>query len=604
MNNLKDNKLFNEFETTSKSEWVKKVEADLKGQPFEKKTIWNNINGFDVESYLSHEDMISKNRSSFKSDSKEIKSFRRFVCNSNDKEINGEIIKAFDQGVRGAIIEINENSSAYDLLEDVDLSRMNLVFVLKTRKLSFIKDFLSFVNESGIEKSQVKGHFDLEVITKFVSTGIVDCELLDNLKEITELSTDFPNFKTISINGRTFQEAGSNQAQEVAYTLNAMVYLIEKMKLKGLSEEEIFNKLHFDLSIGSDYFVEIAKFRAFKIIFNEIAEAYQIVEPSYSVMAKTSIWNKTVTDVENNILRSTSEAMSAILGGVKNIEIDAFDASVNKESDFSKRIANNIVNLLLDESYFTKVNNPVDGSYYIEELTEKISNKALELFKVVEEFGGFLTTFQKERIQKSISEIRFEKLKRLSKRKDILVGVNKYPNLMEKVNRKKLSKKERTARSIEKEIEARRATLEFESLRRKVLKMNKKSEQDLFASILLFGSKSMSLARSSFAKDFVGVAGFQSQDVKLNNVDISESIKSLQDASILILCSSDEDYTNDAKNLITSLRKQFKNKVIILAGSPQDDREELEEAGLDFYINLKSDILDTSSLIIKKLNRD
>ena len=125
--------------------------------------------------------------------------------------------------------------------------------------------------------------------------------------------------------------------------------------------------------------------------------------------------------------------MAAILGNVDGVLIDAYDKEFKSPSDFSSRIAGNITTILKEESYFGKVSNPVDGSYYIEEVSSKIAEKALELFKAIEAEGGFYTAFENETIQQQIAEIRLKKLKLISQRRTPMVGINKYPNLMETV---------------------------------------------------------------------------------------------------------------------------------------------------------------------------
>ncbi|NCT16008.1 MAG: methylmalonyl-CoA mutase, partial [Flavobacteriales bacterium] len=190
--------------------------------------------------------------------------------------------------------------------------------------------------------------------------------------------------------------------------------------------ETIFNNLHIQLGIGSEYFIEIGKFRAFNSLLHEIANSYGVSKFKHTLTAKTAVWSKSVTDAHTNLLRATTESMSAILGNVNGILMDAYDKEFNEPSDFSNRIASNIAIILKEESYFGKVANPVDGSYYIEEVSTKIAEKALELFKAIEEQGGFYKAFESEFIQQQIAEIRQEKITLISQRRLPMVGVNKY----------------------------------------------------------------------------------------------------------------------------------------------------------------------------------
>ena len=191
---------------------------------------------------------------------------------------------------------------------------------------------------------------------------------------------DYPNFNTLVVSGTVYQDSGSNQVQEIAYTLNSLVFILDELTKRESDLQLIFDNLHFNLGISADYFVEIAKFRAFNSLLSKIADKYGARVDSPQVTAKTSVWSKSVTDANTNMLRATTEAMSAILGNASALEIDPYDHEYKNSNDFSSRIAGNIATILKEESYFGKVSNPVDGSYYIEELSLTTGRKCFGPF--------------------------------------------------------------------------------------------------------------------------------------------------------------------------------------------------------------------------------
>ena len=448
----------------------------------------------------------------------------------------------------------------------------------------------------------MKGYFDLDIMYNYVTSGQVDCNQFDKVTELVKLAENYPNYKAISISGSIYLDSGANQVQEVAYTLNSLVFLVEKYSNRGIEMQTIFDNLHFELAIGSEYFVEIGKFRAFNNLLHEIAKKYYVANFSYTLTGKTSIWSKSVTDANTNMLRATTETMSAMLGNVDGLEVDPYDKEFGEYNDFSSRIAGNIATILKEESYFGKVLNPVDGSYYIEEVSSKIAEKALELFLIIENNGGYYRSFESERIQKQIAEIRFEKIKLLSKRKLVMVGVNKYPNLMETVDQNLLSDFNMATKSINKTLRPRRATLEIEALRRNTEECVAKNNHRPIVELTSYGNLGMRKARAAFAYDFMGVSGFKVLDEQSHccaEKAAEESAKS--DSNVVVICSSDDDYNETAVDFVKTFRAINTSKVLLLAGNPSDIANELQKAGLDGFINVKSDVIDTISSVQNRI---
>jgi methylmalonyl-CoA mutase len=599
----KGKKLFENFAPITEQEWKEKATIDLKGADFDRKLVWKNLSQIKFQPFYNTEDNKTF-LSNTGQNTQSLVNYRRIIVQS-EKSANKLALKAIEEGITGLLFDLKENVSAYGLLEGIDLSKTTVSFILRDKETEFASDFFALANENNVDFNNLKGYFDLDIMHNYVTSGKVDCNQFDKVTELVKLAENHPNYKAISISGGVYLDSGANQVQEVAYTLNSLVFLIEKYTNRNIELQTIFDNLHFELAIGSEYFIEIGKFRAFNNLLHEISKKYGIQEFSYNLTAKTSIWSKSITDANTNMLRATTEAMSAILGNVDGVEIDPYDKEFDDQSDFSSRIAGNIATILKEEAYFGKVSNPVDGSYYIEKVSSKIAEKALELFKIIENNGGYYRAFESERIQKQIAEIRFEKIRMLSQRKLVMVGVNKYPNLMETVESDILSDFKMATKSINKELKPRRAALEIEALRRNTEECVAKTKHRPIVELASYGNLGMRKARAAFAYDFMGISGFKVLDEQSHccaEKAAEESAKS--NSNIVVICSSDKDYTETAVDYVKTFRAINTDKVLLLAGNPSDIADELLKAGLDGFINIKSDVIDTISNVqnrIKKL---
>lgn len=591
--------LFSNFNPVSKQEWLEKVNIDLKGEDFDRKLVWKNLSKIDIQPFYNVEDAQEYLKNSGEN-SQFLVNYRNIIA--SEENGNKLALKAIEEGINGLLFEIKEFVSASKLLEGINLNEITVSFKLRNNELAFATDFFAFVRENNIANKNLKGYFDLELIANYVTKGNIDAGIFNKAAELVKLTTDYPNFKAFTISGGEYLDSGANQVQEIAYTLNSLVYFIEQFLERGVEIQTIFDNLHFQLAIGSEYFIEIGKFRAFNNLLHEVVKKYGVSEFSHSLTAKTSVWSKSITDAHTNLLRATTEAMSAILGNVDGVLIDAYDKEFNSATDFSSRIAGNISTILKEESYFGKVSNPVDGSYYIEEVSIKIAEKALELFKAIEENGGFYQSFESGLIQQQIAEIRLEKIKLLSQRKLVMVGVNKYPNLMETVAATILSEGETDNNS--KLLTPRRATLEIEALRKTTEKLVEKTNKRPTVELSSFGNLTMRKARAAFAYDFIGVSGFtvlQEQSYPSAEQAAEESAKSA--SNVVVICSSDQDYEASAVQFVKTFRAINKDKVLLLAGNPTNIIDDLTEAGLDGCIHVKSDIITTISSVQSKVRK-
>ncbi|WP_372756099.1 methylmalonyl-CoA mutase family protein [Mariniflexile sp.] len=586
-------KLFSEFAPVTKQQWIERVNADLKGEDFNKKLVWNNLSGLDFQPFYTAEDTITQLKNTGQN-SQSLVNYRSIaVCCAETG--NDLAKKAIEEGLNGIIFQLIDAVPVAELLKGIDLNEVTVSFELYNNAIAFTKDLVAVAKGKNL-----KGFINTSLISSYVTTGSFDESKVEDAAELIKLTADFPNFKAITISGTEYLDSGANQVQEIAYTLNSLVFLVEKLKAKGVSEQSIFNNLNVLLAIGLEYFVEIGKFRAFNNLLAEVAAKYGVTDFSNITTAKTSIWSKSVTDAETNLLRCTTEAMSAILGNVDGVLIDPYDKEFKSASDFSSRIAGNITTILREESYFGKVANPVDGSYYIEEVSTKIAEKALELFKAIQANGGFYAAFEAETIQQQIAEIRLQKLKLLSQRRSAMVGINKYPNLMETVDKDRLST---NVTENSKVLTPRRASLEIEAMRKVTEEIVAATGVRPIVQLASYGNLTMRKARAAFSYDFIGVSGFDvHQEETFANAVVAATKSAEANSHVVVICSSDQDYDETALDFIKTFRAINTDKVLLLAGAPKN-MDELTEAGLDGVVNMRSDVLVTLSAIQKKVQK-
>jgi len=603
MMNKKNNLLFKEFNPVTKKEWIDKANFDLKGASFDKKLVWKNLSKIDIQPFYNTEDQ-QEFLNNTGENSKLLINYRSIKVKSA-KNGNKLAVKAVEEGINGLLFDLNKKDvSVEKLLKNIDLNKVSISFKLRSNVTDIIKEFISYVKKQNVVTENVTGYVDLDIIPKYVTTGKNESGKFKKVEKIIEITKDYPNFKAISISGGVYLDSGANQVQEVAYTLNSLVCFIQIFLKKEINIQTIFNNLHFELAIGSEYFIEIGKFRAFNSLLYMVAKKYNVNDFSYTVTAKTSIWNKSVTDANTNMLRATTEAMSAILGNVDSVLIDPYDKEFKKPSDFSSRIAGNISTILKEESYFGKVLNPVDGSYYIEKVSTKIAQKALEVFKNIEVYGGYYLAFENGLIQQHIAEICLIKVKLISQRRLAMVGVNKYPNLMETIDAKILSNGFSKSNSKKTVLKPKRAAFEIEALRKVTEKLVKKTGQRPIVELTSFGNLNMRKARAAFAYDFMGVSGFDILAEKsYDTIKEAAETSARSDSNIVVICSSDNDYIENALQFVNTFRALNSDKVLLLAGNPVDIADQLTTAGLDDFIHIKSNVISLISNVQNKIQK-
>ena len=417
--------LFNDFEDVSSKAWKQKIQVDLKGADYNDTLIWKTNEGINVKPFYHADEFetlpeVSKSKATAWKISQAI--------DVTDAKISN--LKALDAITRGAehiLFNIHsENISVADLFQNIDLTKVSIDVKCDFMSEVFIKN-LRNITRSTADESQL--NIQIDIIGNLAKTG----NWHTNLKEDhTKLDAIVKNTNQLSIDLDLYQNAGATLVQQLAYGLAHANEYINHLDSVITSEAKQSFQVTFNIAVGSNYFFEIAKIRALRQLWSTLAPEYG-VNPNCRIVATPSKRNKTIYDYNVNMLRTTTECMSAILGGSDVICNLPYDALFHKPNEFGERIARNQLLVLKHESYFDKVNNPADGTYYIESLTKQLAEKALNLFKDIEANGGFLSQLKEGTIQRKIKESAAKEQADFDTEKVVLLGTNKHPNVADKM---------------------------------------------------------------------------------------------------------------------------------------------------------------------------
>ncbi|TVZ55752.1 heterodimeric methylmalonyl-CoA mutase small subunit [Lutibacter sp. Hel_I_33_5] len=405
--------LFDEFDPVSPAAWKQKIQVDLKGEDYNDSLLWKTPEGIIVKPFYTKEDRKNHQINLPK------KGFA--ICQSIfvDKETiaNTIAVNSIKKGATSIEFTAKKEFDFNLLLKDINLEEVVIYFNFQFLSVDFIKNISKQINQKNT-------FFNIDIIGNLAKTG----NWFTNLKEDFSSIEKTLNLTTnsISVNASLYQNAGANIAQELAYTL---AHANEYLEYFG---ENVIDKVHFNFSVGSNYFFEIAKLRAFRILWNTLINQNYSVNKEAHIFTKPSLRNKTLYDYNVNMLRTTSECMSAVLGGSNTVCNVSYDTIYHKSNEFGERISRNQLLILQQESELSESQNYADGSYYIEAITQQLADKALQIFKQIEKSGGFLKLLKKRIIQNKILESANKEQELFNSKNLYLLGTN---ILLDKKNR-------------------------------------------------------------------------------------------------------------------------------------------------------------------------
>ncbi|HMC01835.1 MAG TPA: methylmalonyl-CoA mutase subunit beta [Flavobacteriaceae bacterium] len=415
------NSLFNEFDGISTKQWKQKIQFDLNGADYNKTLIWESNEGIHVKPFYNKEDL--QNTIDNNSDNSSWN-----ICQSIFvADIEKSNLKAHDAIKKGAesikFIIPNKTVSVQDLLQDIDTNKIEVHLNLQFLDSEFIKQISAIATKSEI-------HIQTDIIGNLARTGNWYQSLKEDHIHFENIVKDTLSF---SVDTTLYQNAGATMVQQLAYGLAYTNEYLNHLDNLIANETKQSFKVIFNVSVGTNYFFEIAKLKALRLLYKTLATEYGFNTDCF-IFAMPTRRNKTLYDYNTNMLRTTTECMSAILGGANTVCNLPYDAIYHKDNEFGERISRNQLLILKNESYFDKVNNPSDGAYYIESLTNQLAEKSLSLFKDIEENGGFLHQLKQGIIQKKIKESAKKEQEQFNLGEEVLLGTNKYQNHNDKMN--------------------------------------------------------------------------------------------------------------------------------------------------------------------------
>ena len=610
-------RLLSEFPAISTQEWKDKIVADLKGADFDRKLVWRTNEGFNVNPYYRREDLEGLSTPnvmpgeypyvrSTRMDNEWL--IRQDIHVLDPKEANAKALDILNKGVTSLGFklsrdQVNKETLAI-LLKDIMPEAVELNFACCISVASKLAGALAeYLTEVGANVQECKGSINFDPFKRQLVKGISNPKWVTMCTEVLEAIRPLPGFRVLTVNALNISNAGAYIYQELGYALAWGAELLDKLGDAGYSIEELTSRIKFVFGVGSNYFMELAKFRAARWLWAEIVGAYgdqyKGEAAKIHMHAVTSTWNKTIYDAHVNLLRTQTEAMSATLGGVDSLTVQPFDVTYQESDNFSERIARNQQLLLKEESHFDKVIDPAAGSYYVEHLTNAIAGEAWKLFLAVDEEGGFAAAAEAGSVQKAVNASNTKRHAAVAARKEIFLGTNQFPNFTETASQK-VHAEEKGGHSCgcgTPTIEALcfdRGASEFEALRLST----ERSGKEVKVFMLTIGNLAMRLARSQFSSNFFACAGYKIQD-NLGFATVQEGIDAglAAGASIIVLCSSDDEYAEYAPEAYKYLagRAEF-----VVAGAPAC-MEDLKAVGIENYINVKSNVLETLRQFNQKL---
>jgi methylmalonyl-CoA mutase len=603
----KKEKLFDQFPPVSTAQWMEKIQADLKGADFSKKLVWRTNEGFEVLPFYRAHDIENDKfadtlpgefpfvRGSKTSNNSWL--IRQDIEVTDYEAANRKALAMLMRGVDSLGFIITDPESVNDdnfsiLLKSIHPEAIEINFLSNGRASEILDTLGSIADQRGFRTSEIRGAIEADPLGRLMLNGTLCIPPeagFDYLASLTRKALYFTNLRTAHINVSHFNNAGTDIVTELAFGIAMGSEYLNQLTTRGLSSDEAAAKLRFSFGIGSNYFFEIAKLRAARLLWSVVQKVYGVSElHSMDIHCVTSRWNMTAYDPYVNMLRTQTEAMAAILGGTGSLTVGSFDAAYKKPDEFSERIARNQQLILKEESHFDKVADPAAGSYYIEKLTSRLADNAWKLFLEVEELGGFLEALKSGFIQKRITASAETRRKDVATRKTVLLGTNQYPKsgetLSSQANTENLfSKKAEMQDLLVEPITLFRGSEEYEKLRLAVEGSGRKP----VVFLLTIGNPAMRRTRSQFSEGFFGCAGYKIIDN--NGFDTPEAgaeaaLKSKAD--IVVICSSDEEYAAFAPVIYEKLKDKA---ITVIAGNPVCG-DDLKKLGIENFIHLRSNV--------------
>ncbi len=626
-------KLFTDFPPVTTDEWMEVVTRDLKGADFQKRLVWKTDEGFNVNPFYRAEDIEGfpatnnlPGQFPYVRSTREDNTWyvRQEIDVKNFAEANKKARALLGRGVTSFGFRLPKNELSAEnlqvLLDGIAPDKVELNFsTCISRTVDLAKLVVAHIQSLKINVMECFGSVEFDPFRKILKKGIDEPQWLDKAVEIAKITAPLPRYRALTITGNRMNDAGAYSYQELGYSLSYGNQVLAGLIERGVDPSMAAKKIKFQFGVGANYFMEIAKFRAARWLWAEIVNAYKPPCPhdcdnkaddgtcrcaaKMNIHAATSRFNQSLYDPNVNMLRTQTEAMSAVLGSVDSLTVRPFDEAYETPTAFAERVAVNQQLLLKEEAHFDKVTDPSAGSYYIETLTASLARQAWALFLETEEVG-FYNALKAGTVQDAINASADTRFKAVANRKEILLGTNQYPNFTEKMDGKMEGKEtggngcgcgDSGASTPLKKLNTRRLADDFNELRLATERSGKHPK----VFMLTIGNLAMRLARSQFSSNFFASAGYEIID-NLGFNSVAEGVKAARDkgADVVVLCSSDDEYVAFAPEAYNLLKDG--NELFVVAGAPAC-MEQLKEQGIEHFIHVRSNVLQTLKAFNEKL---
>lgn len=605
-------KLFGEFSPISSKEWMDKITDDLKGNPFEK-LLWKTADGFTIQPFYRKEDMedllyLDREPGAFpfvRTGKKYLNDWeiRQDITVKSIRQANEKALHALNWGATSICFHIPGNlpltrANFKDLLKGIFFDCINLNFHAPGKENDIFNYLLDEAKDQNIENERITGSINIDPTGRLCLQGNYykseEEDFLIASELIKKAAIKLPNLRLIGLSGSIFNSSGASSTQELAFCLAQASEYFNRYTAHGAGVDQIARSMQLNLATGPLFFIELARIRAARLLFARLIDAWKPLQKNSCkifIHTHTSEWNQTVFDPYVNMLRGTTESMASALGGADSITVVPFDNSFRDTTKFSERIARNTQVILKEEAYFDKVIDPGAGSYYIEKITDSLAESSWKLFLDIENRGGFTESLKAGFIQDMLNKTAQQRDMNIATRREILLGTNQYPDYTEKPiedynsQTTPLVLKEKSP--IVKPLKIYRGALAFEEIRKKTLTRNGGIPKVF---LLTYGNITWRVARSSFSTNFFGCAGY---DIIENYgfESVKEGVEAAlnSNSSIVVLCSADDQYPVIAPEA----KKLLGNKaLLVIAGYPKDSVDELKSIGIEYFIHMKSNILE------------
>lgn len=559
--------LLDEFPAASTQLWEEAIQKDLKGADYAKKLIWQSPEGIAVKPYYRQEDIADLDLEQAPGNYPHLRSTRA----AGGWRIREEIEAAEpEQANRDAQTALAGGAEEIAFTHAVVRNASDLSLLLANLQAAHVH----FENADDILIGLLSEQLSSEPAVYQISTGL---NPLANPEFAASMLRKTPRaLIPFTVHAEHLEESGANTAQEIAIALAAGIEYLAVMDARGIEIDHAAAAAGFSFSIGASYFFQIAKFRAFRMLWARAVESFggNREKAKARISARTSSWNKTIYDPHVNVLRATTEAMSAVFGGVDSVCVVPFDDCYKTPDEAGRRLARNTQIILKHEALLTQAADAGAGSYYLEAMTDALAREAWLTMQRIEAAGGYQAAIAAGLIDHLLSESRSAREKAIASRRRVFTGSNQYANAQERaLNRIEGTRVARSQRGAE----------VYEQLRLRTERNAAETGKTPRVLLAEFGDVKMRAARSAFASNFFACAGFE---IFIERFDSAEAMVS-EVADLIVLCSSDPEYLEPAGALLSKMKSLGHETPVLIAGNPETT-DLLRAAGVADFIHVRS----------------